>query len=217
MQRVTEVSNVPVQIEKQPYDAREIKRGEVYYINLEDIGYNTKHIISKSRPAVIIQNDIGNQRGNTLIVAFLTTTFKRDYPFQYKLQLNGKDSIIMFEQIMTIDRERVESKMGELTHSQMLEADKRLMYSLQLDRLLIENILDFDVISVINKKTKTKEECYFEILILFEYNQSKVINVSLTKLKEYDSIINKDIGLDQLKQLLDCCKGLHWLFKNNEV
>lgn len=134
------------------YDDREIKRGEIYFINLEDIGYVSKHILSKTRPALVIQNDVGNARGQTIIVALLTTTYKKPYPFQYHINLNNRESVILFEQIMSIDKARLMDKIGELTYQQMKEAEEKLMFSLQLNKFSLENIQDIEINSVITKK-----------------------------------------------------------------
>lgn len=196
------------------YDVREIKRGEIYYIDLEDIGYGSRFVQTKTRPGLIIQNDTGNLHAATVIVALLTTSLKKDYPFQYRFTLNGRQSVIMFEQIMTIDKFRVLEKVGVLDKDQLREADKRLMHSLQLDRFSMENILDFEVDSVISKRTKTGEEIYFEISVYFEHGQKEDLRVLLDSMREYDDTITRDIGLMELKEKFNCCKGLHWLFSH---
>ena len=199
------------------YDTREIKRGEIYYLDLDGINYSSRFVQQKTRPALIIQNDIGNQRSGTVIVALLTTSVKKPYPFQYQFVLNGRDSVIMCEQIMTVDRDHLLEKTGELTYQQMRELELKLMYSLQLNRLTLENIIDFDVISVITKKTKRGTETYFEIQINFEGFVHQTINITLENLQKFNSAITNDIDFDELKKMLDNCKGLHWLVKNNEI
>lgn len=199
------------------YDDRIFKRGEIYYLDLEDIGYGSKYVQTKTRPALIIQNDVGNVHSGTLIVALLTTSFKKSYPFQYLFKLNDRESVIMFEQIMTVDKFRMLEKIGELTPKQIKESDEKLMYSLQLNRLSLDNILDFDVLGVVSEKTRTGELCYFKIEISFENYQKTLIHIDLKKIQEFNSSISKDIDFDELKKLLDCCKGLHWIAKNNMI
>ena len=203
------------------YDPREFKRGEVYYVDLEDIGYTSKHISNKTRPGLIIQNNKGNEMGHTLIVALLTTSDKKIYPFQYHVTLNNRKSIIMCEQIMTIDKYRVLEKLGELTPQQMREADKVLMYSLQLNKLSLENVSDISVVSVVTKKIKStskkyQEKIYFEINIFFTNNQIEPIKIELETLQKFNPSITKDTDFDELKTMLDCCKGLSFLVNNNE-
>lgn len=199
------------------YDDREIKRGEIYFIDLDNIGYISKHILAKTRPALVIQNDVGNARGQTVIVALLTTTNKKPYPFQYHITLNNRESVILFEQIMSIEKGRIMDKIGELTYQQMKEAEEKLMFSLQLNRFSLENVQDIEINSIITKKTKFEETIYFEIEIKFAYNQTKIINIKLENLKKFNKNITKDIDFIELKNMLDCCKGLNWLVNNNEI
>lgn len=199
------------------YDDRVFKRGEIYYLDLEDIGYGSKYVQTKTRPALIIQNDVGNIHSGTLIVALLTSSSKKPYPFQYPFKLNDRESVVMFEQIMTVDKFRILEKCGELTSQQMKESDEKLMYSLQLNRLSLENILDFDVLGVVSEKTRMGELCYYKIEIRFENNQKILIYIDLQKLQEFNANISKDTDFDDLKKLLDCCKGLHWLAKHNQL
>lgn len=199
------------------YDNRTIKRGEIYYVDLEDIGYGLRHIQTKTRPALIIQNDIGNLHSDNVIVALITSVRKKDYPFQCSFTLNGRNSVIMFEQIMTLDKFRIKERAGELTYQQMKEAEQKLMYSLQLNRLSFNNIVDFEVVSVIMKKTRTDESVYFEIAIYFEYENNTYVNISLEKLQQFNDAITEDTNFDTIKKLLDNCQGLHWIFTDNEV
>ena len=198
------------------YDPREFKRGEIYYVDLDDIGYTNKHISSKSRPALIIQNDRGNSVSQTLIVALITSADKKDYPFQYKFSLNGRQSIIMLEQIFSLDKFRVTDKYGELTPVQMREVEKRIMYSLELNKFSLDNVKDIDVLSVVEKKTKISTTVYFEFTIIFTDNQNQILNISLDKLKLFDKSITKETDFSTLKKTFDCCKGLNWLVNNCE-
>lgn len=196
------------------YDDRTFKRGEIYYIDLEDINEITAHVSHKSRPALIIQNDKGNVMSPTLIVALLTTAIRKDYPFQFRLTINGRDTIIMFEQILTIDKNRIKEKYSELSPQQMKEADLRLMYSLQLDRLSLANIVGVDVLSLISKKDKDGERIYFEIRLLFQrYNH--IVEIDLDALKEFDPSITESTSFEELAKMLDCCKGISWLINNS--
>ncbi len=136
------------------YETRKIKRGEIYYVDLEDIDYTSTHVIGNTRLGLIIQNDVGNMHGNTTIIALITSQYKRYYPFQYKFMLGGKTSVIMFNQIMTVNQFRLKDKIGELTPAQMKEAEKALRFSLQLNKLSLKNIVNFDIISKIVRKNR---------------------------------------------------------------
>ena len=91
------------------------------------------------------------------------------------------------------------------------------MFSLQLNRFSLENVQDIEINSIITKKTKLEETIYFEIEIKFAYNQTKIINIKLENLKKFNKNITKDIDFIELKNMLDCCKGLNWLVNNNEI
>ena len=199
------------------YDTREIKRGEIYYVDLEDINYTNTHVAGKTRPAIVISNNIGNARSDTAIVALLTTQRKKEYKFQYTFMLNSRESVVMCEQLMTLDDYRLKDKISELTNQQMKELEQALMYELQLNKLSLENIVDFDIVSLTTRKTRLSEETYFEAKIEYEGNQFQIINISLDKLKAFDSKITKDTEFTDIKKRLDNCAGLHWLVTNNEI
>jgi mRNA interferase MazF len=200
-----------------PYDDREIKRGEIYYVDLEDLNFIPTHISNKNRPALVIQNNMGNLQSKTVIIALMTTTFKKSYPFQYVTDATGKTSVIMFEQILTIDKYRLGTKVCELTPKQLKEADEKLMYSLALNRFSLDNVYCIEVLSVNTKKTKTKIETFFEIKLTFSNYTYTTVNVSLDKLKNYNSQISENTEFDDLCKLLDCCKGLNWLVNNTDI
>ncbi len=199
------------------YETREINRGEIYYVDLEDVNYINTHVIGKTRPALIVSNNIGNMRSDTVVVALLTTQHKKDYKFQYTFMLNSRESVVMCEQLMTLDDYRLKEKIGELTPSQMKELEQALMYELGLNKLSLENIVDFDIVSLTTRKTRTEEQTFFEACIEYEGNHSQTINISLDKLKFFDSKITKDTEFTDIKKKLDNCRGLHWLVTNNEI
>ncbi|MBN2074907.1 MAG: type II toxin-antitoxin system PemK/MazF family toxin [Dehalococcoidales bacterium] len=110
-----------------------IKRGEIYWVNWNPSrGSEQKGI----RPALIIQNDIGNEYSPTTIVSSLTTSIEKQYPFTVKLtpKESGlpKNSTVNLSTIMTIDKTRLTEKCGELTQSKMSEIDQAIMISLGL-------------------------------------------------------------------------------------
>ena len=110
-----------------------IKRGEIYWVNWNPSrGSEQKGI----RPALIIQNDIGNEYSPTTIVAALTTAIEKQYPFTVNItsQESGlpKESTINLSTIMTIDKIRLADKCGELGQSRMFEVDQAIMTSLRL-------------------------------------------------------------------------------------
>lgn len=204
-------------INENGYDIKEIKRGEVWYCDLEGIGYTSVHVQEKTRPALVIQNNVGNAKSETIIVALLTSKDKKPYPFQYHFVRNNKVNVVMFEQIFTIDSFRLTDKMFELTPQQLQEADKALMYSLQLNKLSLENICDFNVVSLTTKKTLIKTETYFEFEFVYTGGIREISNIPLETLQQFDKDINVDIGFNELKNKFDSLHGLHWLVTHNTI
>ncbi len=109
------------------------KRGEIYLVSFDPtIG----HEIKKTRPAVIIQNNIGNQYSPTVIVAAITSGIKTVYPVQVLIKPPQaglkKVSIVNLTQIRTIDKRRLGRRLGQLKPEVMKEVDGALLISLAL-------------------------------------------------------------------------------------
>lgn len=109
-----------------------IKRGEIYYANLDPtVGSEQKG----NRPVVICQNEVGNKHSPTVVVAPITAKLiKNPLPTHVKLY-SGKcgisqDSIILTEQIRTIDRLRLGNYIGALDDKAMERLDKALSVSI---------------------------------------------------------------------------------------
>ncbi len=91
----------------------EINQYEIYWVNLDPtLGREMK----KTRPCVILSPDDMNKFIGTVIVAPLTTTI-RIYPSRVKFILNGTTSMIALDQIKTIDKVRLQDKVGKLNAS----------------------------------------------------------------------------------------------------
>lgn len=105
------------------------KRGDIWNVNFGN-GKGSEQ--AGLRPAVIIQNDVGNQFSPTLIVAAITDGNKKDLPTHVKLDsIYGltKDSVVMLEQIRTIDKGRLKNRIAYLPESFMKKVDNALMIS----------------------------------------------------------------------------------------
>ena len=110
--------------------ARTIKKGEIYYANLSgNIGSEQ----GGWRPVLIIQNDVGNRYAPTTIVAPITSRAKGNLPTHLSINEGEcgltKDSIILFEQLRTVDKQRLGDRIGELTDDLMEEANQKLLAS----------------------------------------------------------------------------------------
>jgi mRNA interferase MazF len=112
----------------------EVRRGDVVIVRLDPA---EGHEMKKTRPAVVVQNDVGNENSGATIVAPATGTH-RGYPFEVLVEAAGspfeKDSSIRLDQIRVLSIEqRIHSVVGSLDRSTMLEVDEALKLSLGLD------------------------------------------------------------------------------------
>lgn len=108
------------------------KRGEVWVVNWNPARGSDQ---AGKRPALIIQNDIGNEKGPTTIVAAITSTVKI-YPMNVEvkppeggLKLH---SMVKTSQILTVSKDRLEKCIGVLSNEKMDEVNNALMLSLSL-------------------------------------------------------------------------------------
>ena len=112
-------------------------RGEIYLVNWDPtLGAQ----IRKTRPALILQNDIANEHSPITIVAAITSKFDdRLYPTEVllKAQEGGLnfDSVVLLNQFRSIDRRRLVKRMGKLRTSTMTRVDNALQISLGMIEL----------------------------------------------------------------------------------
>ncbi len=105
------------------------RRGAVYWVNLDPtIGSETK----KTRPGVIVSNDAQNMVGTRVIIAPATSVLKKVYPFEILIEMAGKKSKVMLDQIRTVDCQRLGAKIGKLSLDETKELDKALKLVLSL-------------------------------------------------------------------------------------
>lgn len=109
-----------------------IKRGELYYADLSPVIGSEQGGV---RPVLIVQNDIGNKYSPTIIAAAVTSKLnKAKLPTHIELSALeyglAKDSVILLEQIRTIDKKRLKERIGLLSTTKMLQVEKALLISL---------------------------------------------------------------------------------------
>ena len=112
-----------------------IKRGELYYADLSPVVGSEQGGI---RPILIVQNDIGNRYSPTVIGAAITSQLnKAKLPTHIEISAKEfglpKDSVILLEQIRTLDKRRLKEKIGELSFLTMKKVDYALLISLGFD------------------------------------------------------------------------------------
>lgn len=111
-----------------------MKRGDVYYADLRPVIGSEQGGI---RPVLIIQNDIGNKHSPTIIVAAITSKMnKAKLPTHIELSCEeyamDKDSVILLEQLRTIDKKRMKDKVCHLDSKIMDKVNEGLKISLEL-------------------------------------------------------------------------------------
>lgn len=109
-----------------------IKRGELYYADLNPVVGSEQGGI---RPVLVLQNDVGNKYSPTIIAAATTSKLtKAKLPTHIQIPREGchlaKDSVVLLEQIRTIDKSRIREKIGELPPELMQQINDALLLSL---------------------------------------------------------------------------------------
>ncbi len=111
-----------------------IRRGDIYYADLSPVVGSEQGGI---RPVLIIQNDVGNKYSPTVIAAAITSrTTKSKLPTHIEVYADkyglAKDSVILLEQIRTIDKRRLKEKMGHLDEIAMDRVNNAISVSFGL-------------------------------------------------------------------------------------
>lgn len=109
-----------------------IKRGELYYADLSPVVGSEQGGI---RPVLVVQNDVGNKYSPTVIAAAVTSKLnKAKLPTHIELPSASyglaRDSVILLEQIRTLDKRRLKERIGELPAPTMSKVDKAILISL---------------------------------------------------------------------------------------
>ncbi|MGM0420674.1 MAG: type II toxin-antitoxin system PemK/MazF family toxin [Bacillota bacterium] len=112
----------------------EVLRGDVFYANLNPVVGSEQ---GGTRPVLIIQNDIGNRYSPTVIVSAITSRIRKaKLPTHVEIGAEqsalDKDSVILLEQIRTLDKKRLERKITSLDPDIIEEVDKAIEISLGL-------------------------------------------------------------------------------------
>ncbi len=108
-----------------------VKRGELYYADLSPVVGSEQGGV---RPVLIVQNDIGNKYSPTIIAAAVTSKLNKaklpthiELPSAFGL---AKNSVILLEQIRTIDKRRLKERIGELPDATMNRVNRAILISL---------------------------------------------------------------------------------------
>lgn len=112
-----------------------VKRGDIYYADLSPVVGSEQ---GGTRPVLIVQNDTGNKHSPTVIAAAITSqTGKARLPTHINLPGRdvglSKDSIVLLEQIRTIDKKRLREHMGSVNNDLMNQVDSAIAVSFGLN------------------------------------------------------------------------------------
>ena len=112
-----------------------IRRGDIYYADLRPVVGSEQGGV---RPVLVIQNDTGNRHSPTVIVAAITSKMnKAKLPTHVELSAKTcqivKDSVILLEQLRTIDKQRLKDKVCHLDEGALEQVNRALRVSLELD------------------------------------------------------------------------------------
>ena len=113
-----------------------IRRGDIFYADLRPVIGSEQGGI---RPVLIIQNDVGNRHSPTVICAAITSQMhKAKLPTHVELDSQKydlvKDSVVLLEQLRTIDKKRLKEKMGHLDDDTMLSVNNAIQVSFGLSQ-----------------------------------------------------------------------------------
>ena len=114
-----------------------MKRGDVFYADLSPVIGSEQGGV---RPVLVIQNDIGNKYSPTIIIAAITSQInKAKLPTHVEISAPEyglpKDSVVLLEQVRTIDKKRLREKIGRFNDEMMAKVDECLKISMGLIEL----------------------------------------------------------------------------------
>ena len=113
-----------------------VRRGDIYFADLSPVVGSEQ---GGTRPVLIIQNDTGNRHSPTVIAAAITSQLgKARLPTHITVPGRevglAKDSVVLLEQIRTLDKRRLREHMGRLSDEQMSQVDNAIAVSFGLER-----------------------------------------------------------------------------------
>lgn len=116
-------------------EEKEIRRGDIFYADLNPVVGSEQ---GGFRPVLVIQNNTGNEHSPTVIVAAVTSKPKTKLPTYVSLKNRKgleRDSVVLLEQIRTLDKKRLENYVGRIDRYQMIKIDEALRASTGVKKL----------------------------------------------------------------------------------
>lgn len=190
---------------------KNIYRGQIYYAVLDPVNGSEQ---GGHRPVVILQNDGGNKTSNTTIVAPLTTNLekKNTQPTHIFLKKRGyylEDSIILIEQLRTIDKSRIQydGYLGRCTKEELIKIDRAIQEELSIGDYRRNSISpNYSLEELQNISFLSKEAVAFAVVTYHNLKHSGNIEITLNDFGEYMIMLmqkfsSKDIE-EQAKKIL---------------
>ena len=114
-----------------------VKKGDLFFADLSPVIGSEQGGV---RPVLVVQNDVGNKYSPTIIVAAVTSqTGKAKLPTHVQLEASqgglSKNSVVLLEQLRTIDKQRLKERIGSLNEKQIPDVEKALSVSLGIANL----------------------------------------------------------------------------------
>ena len=110
---------------------REIRRGDIWWVEFDPVRGSEQ---GGTRPALVLQNDVGNRSSSVTIVAAITSQVRHAYPFQIEIapEESGLDrrSLTLLNQLRTVDKSRLIRRAGHLSAARMLDVERAIKRSL---------------------------------------------------------------------------------------
>ena len=108
-----------------------MKRGEVWWVEFDPaVGSEIK----KTRPAVILSNDLANRQSSRVIVMPVTSNTGRLYPGEARVQIDGRSSKAMADQLMAADKLQLKSRLGAISKAELAEVEDAVAMHLGMKR-----------------------------------------------------------------------------------
>jgi mRNA interferase MazF len=105
------------------------QRGDIYWVAL-DPAVGTE--IRKTRPAVVVSNDSCNTFGSRVVVLPITSNVETLYPGEAQVRLQGRPARVLGDQMRSIDKKRLRSRIGRLNQEELLDVEDALRVTLGL-------------------------------------------------------------------------------------
>lgn len=113
-----------------------VKKGDLYFADLSPVVGSEQGGV---RPVLVVQNDVGNKYSPTIIVAAITSQSKTKLPTHVELAATqgglSKNSVVLLEQLRTIDKQRLKERIGTLSDAQIPSVNEALSVSLGIANL----------------------------------------------------------------------------------